>query len=132
MSIAIETITYIITFVFTFCWAMGVLLPIFYSLPKTLYRVFIKKTLKARAILMILIPPLLWIVIPLITIFFMLFFVPMFVSLPKLTNYLINESPAFHVAQPLAFALFVLNFFIKEGRRNMSNNFEEFVKPYTK
>ena len=126
MRIVTETITFIITAIFMTFWACNVFLPIFYSVPKATYRVLVKRSLRPGVILVCLYGPILWIIIPLV------FAMAITSFIPKLSNYLINESVTFYIAQPFALIMVVLNAFRKDGRKDMSADFEDFISPYKK
>lgn len=124
MKIIIELITFIVTFGFTLFWASNILIPIVYSLPCTIWGV-VRGRIKFQAILICIIAPVAWAVIPLV-IFFVLatFFQTAF-------DYLISKSVSFVMAQWIAISALILNVvFNTSARNNIKNEYTNFITPF--
>ena len=124
MIIILELFTFIVTFGFTLFWSSNVLIPLFYSLPRTILSVVTKK-IKIQAILVCLIAPVMWMIIPIVFGFALGSF------LPKVLDYLLNKSTVFVIAQWVAIFSLTLNVIFNPSiRRNIKNEYINFIVPF--
>jgi hypothetical protein len=125
MRIVLELLLFVTGFLAGLWYTTMLVLPLFYGVPKALAGYF-RKNLYFKATLVYLITPFFW------TVLFFVILLGMAVFWNSAFEYL-RTSGGFNLGQTLGTLMLVVNaLFNKKTRRDMKNEFDEFVLPYTK